>query len=153
MSSSNEDFMKRLEDLFHRGTLANTASLEQFNKQIEQFNTQANTSWGQLQKMLQTAYIDTIEKTIDTHAQGGPGYKTIIKINGDVTNDFPNAAPNASDVYWIRHNQLVDQAVALQKEVIDKVLDTLGSIVQKLVSPISISSGDLVNLVNLFKKP
>jgi hypothetical protein len=67
---TSEDFIKRFEDMFHRGTLANTASLEQFNKQIEQFNTQAKTSWDELLKLLQTSYIAAVaavtEKTIET---------------------------------------------------------------------------------------
>jgi hypothetical protein len=148
-ADSNDDFIKRLQELFHTGNIPNLFSTEQFSKQIQEFNTQTKTSWDQFLNVLQTAYI---EKTIDTHSHGGPDYKTTIKINGDVTNQFPNPPPNASDVYWARHNQLVDQAVALQKEIIDKVTDTIGTIVQKIVSPISISTSDLVNLVNLFKK-
>jgi hypothetical protein len=37
---SNEDVRKWFEDLFNKGTLVSTASLEQFSKQIEQFNTE-----------------------------------------------------------------------------------------------------------------
>jgi hypothetical protein len=149
---SNEDARKWFEDLFNKGTLVNTASLEQFNKQIEQFNTQAKTSWEQLLKLLQTSYTDATEKTVETNAQNGPNYKTVIKIDGDVKNDFPNPAPDANDVYWTRHNQLVDGAVALQKEIIIKVIDTVGITLQKVVSPISFSSGDFMNLINLFRR-
>ena len=150
---TSEDFIKRFEDMFHRGTLANTASLEQFNKQIEQFNTQAKTSWDELLKLLQISYTDLTEKTIETTSQGGARYKTIIKLDGELKNDFPNPAPNANDVYWIRHNQLVDEAVSLQKEIIIKVMDIVGTILQKVISPISFSSSDLVNLVSSFRKP
>jgi hypothetical protein len=148
----NEDFRKWFEDLFNKGTIVNTASLEQFNKQIEQFNTQAKTSWEQLLTLLQTSYTDAAEKTIETNAQNGPNYKTTIKIDGDVRNDFPNPAPDANNVYWIRHNQLVDGAVALQKEIIIKVIDTVATTLQKVVNPISISSSDIVNLMSLFRK-
>jgi hypothetical protein len=148
----NEDFRKWFEDLFNKGTIVNTASLEQFNKQIEQFNTQAKTSWEQLLTLLQTSYTDAAEKTIETNAQNGPNYKTTIKIDGDVRNDFPNPAPDANNIYWIRHNQLVDGAVALQKEIIIKVIDTVATTLQKVVNPISISSSDIVNLMSLFRK-
>ena len=151
-NSSGEDLKKWFEDLFNKGTLANTTSLELFNKQFEQFNSQAKNSWDQLLKLFQTAYLDTAEKTIETVGQGGPTYKTIIKIDGDIKNDFPTPAPNSTDVYWIRHTQLVDQALSLQKEIITKVIDTIGVTVQKIVNPISISTGDLLNLMNLFRK-
>ena len=149
---SKEDARKWFEDLFNKGTLVNTASLEQFNKQIEQFNTEAKTSWEQLLKLLQTSYTDATEKTIETNTQNGPNYKTVIKIDGDVKNDFPNLAPDANNVYWTQHNQLVDGAVALQKEIIIKVIDTIGTTLQKMVNPISFSSSDLVNLINSFIK-
>jgi hypothetical protein len=148
----NEDSRKWFEDLFNKGTLVNTASLEQFNKQIEQFNTQAKTSWEQLLTLLQTSYTNATEKTIETNAENGPNYKTTIKIDGDVRNAFPNPAPDANNVYWTRHNQLVDGAVALQKEIIIKVIDTVATTLQKVVNPISISSSDLVNLMSLFRK-
>jgi len=51
-----------------------------------------------------------------------------------------------------RHNELVDEALAAQKEIIIKIIDTLGTIVQKVVNPISISSSDLVTLTSQFKK-
>jgi hypothetical protein len=152
LSSSGEDLKKWFEDLFNKGTLANTTSLELFNKQIEQFNSQAKNSWDQLLKLLQTGYLDTTEKTIETVGQGGPTYKTTIKIDGDIKNDFPTPPPNSNDVYWTRHTQLVDQALSLQKEIITKVIDTIGVTVQKIVNPISISTGDLLNLMNLFRK-
>ena len=149
---SDEDARKWFEDLFSKGTSVNTTSLEQFNKQIEQFNAEAKTSWEQLLKLLQTSYTDATEKTIETNSQNGPAYKTVVKIDGDVKNDFPNPAPDANNVYWTRHNQLVDAAVALQKEIIIKVIDTVGTTLQKVVNPISFSSSDLANLLNLFGK-
>jgi hypothetical protein len=148
----NEDFRKWFEDMFNKGTLANTTSLEQFNKQIEQFNTQARTSWEKLLSLLQTSYLDVNEKTIETNTPNGPNYKTTIKIDGDVRNEFPTPASDTNNAYWTRHNQLVDEAVALQKEIIIKVIDTIATTLQKVVNPISISSSDVVNLMSLFKK-
>jgi hypothetical protein len=72
-ADSNDDFIKRLQELFHTGNIPNLFSTEQFSKQIQEFNTQTKTSWDQFLNVLQTAYI---EKTIDTHSHGGPDYKT-----------------------------------------------------------------------------
>jgi hypothetical protein len=140
---ASEDLFKRFEDWMKGKTLVNTPSLEQFD-------TQVKTSWEQLLKLIQISSTDAIEKTIETTSQGGPNYKTVIKLDGDIKNDFPNPPPEPNNIYWTRHNQLVDQAVALQKEIIIKVMDTVGTIVQKIVSPISISTSDLVSL---FRKP
>jgi hypothetical protein len=154
-----EDFIKGFEDFrkwfeeSNKGTMVNTAVLEQFNKQTEQFNTQAKASWDQFLKLIQASYIDATEKTIETNVNGGPNYKTAININGDQKNEFPNPAPNADNVYWIRHNQLVDEALALQKEIIMKVIETVGATIQKVVSPISISGSDIMNLTSMFRKP
>lgn len=146
-----EDWRKWFEDS-GKGTMVNTVMLEQFNKQIEQFNTQAKMSWDQFLKLIQTSYLDSTQKTIETNAQSGPTYKTTIMFGGDIKNEFPSTAPNVNDMYWTRHNQLVDEALALQKEIIIKVIDTVGTTLQKVVNPISISSSDIVNLMSLFKK-
>jgi hypothetical protein len=139
---TNEDLFKKFEDLFKGRPLVIPPSLEQFD-------TQLKASWDQFLKLMQTSSTDAVEKTIETTSQGGSNYKTVIKLDGDIKNEFPNPAP-ASDIYWTRHNQLVDEAVALQKEIIIKVMDTVGTIVQKIVSPLSISTSDLVSL---FRKP
>ena len=112
MSNSSEDFTKLLEDIFHTGILTNIVSLELLNN-----FAQTKTSWDQLLKLLLTLYIEATERTIETQVHEGSNYKTIIRINEDVTNHISNA----NDIYWIRHNQLVDQAVALQKQIIEGV--------------------------------
>ena|SRR5919107_3018245 len=154
-----EDFIKGFEDFkkwfdeSNKGNMVNTAVLEQFNKQTEQFNTQAKASWDQLLKLIQASYIDATEKTIETNVNGGPNYKTTININGDQKNELPNPSPKMDDAYWTRHNQLVDEALALQKEIIMKVIETVGATIQKVVNPISISTSDIMNLTSMFRKP
>ena len=154
----SEDFRKPFEDFrkwfeeYSKGDTIKTANLEQFNKQISQFNAQAQASWEQLLKLIHTSYIDSSQKVIVTNAHEGPNYKTIIKLNGDLKNEFPSPSPDTNDVYWLRHNQLVDEAVALQKEMIMKVIDTVGTTIQKVVNPISISTTDLVNIMGLFRR-
>ena len=122
---SYEDMKKWFEDS-GKGMKANEALLEQFNKQIEQFNNQAKNSWEQLTRILQTSYIDSTQRTIETSAEAGAGFKTTIAIDGDLKNEFPSPAPEASNVYWIRHNQLVDETLTTQKEIISKVIETIG---------------------------
>ena len=129
------------------------ALLDQFNKQIEQFNSQTKNSWEQLLKIVQTSYIDSTERTIETSAHAGPVYKTILGLDGDLKNEFPTPPPAENDVYWVRHNQLVDQALTAQKEIISKVIDTIGATIQRIVNPISISSNDISSLLNVFRKP
>ena len=57
-----EDFRKGFEDFrkwfdeSNKGTIVNTAVLEQFNKQTEQFNMQAKASWDQFLKLIQASY-------------------------------------------------------------------------------------------------
>jgi hypothetical protein len=57
------------------------------------------------------------------------------------------------DVYCTTHNHLVDEALDLQKEIIIKVIETVGANIQKVVNPISISSSDIMNLTSIFRKP
>ena len=73
-------------------------------------------------------------------------------MDGDIKNDFPTIPPEVNNVYWARHNQLVDEALTTQKEIIIKVIDTIGATIQKIVNPISISGNDISILMNAFKK-
>jgi hypothetical protein len=138
----SEDFIKGFDDFrkwfeeSKRGTMVNTAILEQFNRQIEQFNAQAKASWDQLLKLIQALYLDAVQKTIETNVKGGPNYKSIINLNGDQKNEFPNPAPNVDDIYWTRHNQLVNETIFSQKEILMKVIETVGAMIQKVVNPL-----------------
>ena len=78
-------------------------------------------------KNIQSSYVDSTERTIETGGQAGPVFKTILGLDGDLKNEFPNPPPAPNDVYWVRHNQLVDQALVTQKEIISKVIDTIGA--------------------------
>ena len=150
---SEDQLKKWFEDLFHKNAMANPIPLENVTKQIEQFNKQTQDSWEQFSKLLQTTFMDVGEKVIETNIQGGPGYRTTVFLMEIGKMNFRTPAPVLSDVYWVRDNQLVDETLALQKEIITKVIDTIGSTIQKVVNPISFSTGDIVSLANLFKKP
>jgi hypothetical protein len=76
----------------------------------------------------------------------------MIGSDGDL-NEFPTPPPEANNVYWVRHIQLLDEALITQKESIGKVSDTIRATIQKIVNPISVSSNDVFALINLFRKP
>lgn len=128
---------------------------EQFDKQVGPFVKQGSDSWDQFSKMLQAGIANVGERTIQTKTQGqgtALQYTTNMKLDGSVLNEFPSNIPVANDLYWIRHNALVDKILADRQETINKVIDTIGTTVKGLVNPISFSPVDLVKLAELFKK-
>jgi hypothetical protein len=143
----SEDLTKKWENFLTQGTLFNSASMEQFNKQ-------AKDSWDQFSQMLQVANKDASQRTIATNTQGegGANYKTEVRIDGDIINDFPSHVPDPNDIYWKRHTELVDRVLNERKEILLKVIDTVGTTITKMVNPISFSSVDVVKLAELFKK-
>ncbi len=145
LRAMSEDFINQWKTFFSQATSRNEAAFTNFKDQLTQFS-----------KILEMAQKDVTSRVIETSAQGQAGiikYKTSIEADGDLTNEFPNPPPDPTDIYWARHNQLVDGVLALQKEIINKVIDTVGQIASKVVTPISVSSADLVSLAQLFTKP
>ena len=74
----------------------------------------------QLEGMLKTGAADISNKTIETKIGDSSEsvYKTDISELGDVKNSFPLEAPKADDIYWRRHNELVDKVIDARKEII-----------------------------------
>jgi len=143
---------KGFQDLFHKKIIQNPLNLQSVNKQIEQFNKQTQDSWEQLLNLLQTTFMELEEKVIETNIQEGSTYRTTIFLKGNRKMEFPNPVSSASDEYWLHHNKIADETLALQNEIIMKVIDTKGSTIQKVVNPISFSTDDRVSLASLFKK-
>jgi hypothetical protein len=81
--------------------------------------------------MLQVANKDASERTIVTNTKAGTSYKTDIRIDGDITNEFPEKVSDATDLYWKRHNELVDRILDERKELLLKVIDTVGTTITK----------------------
>jgi hypothetical protein len=126
---------------------------QQFNKQAEPVVKQANDSWDQFTKLLQTSEKRLSEITIETKTKdGNTQYTTEININGGISNEFPNQAPGANDPYWARHNLLVDKVMTDRQAIIDKAIDAAGTTIKGIINPISFSAIDLVKLVEMFKK-
>jgi hypothetical protein len=143
----SDDLLKRWENLLSQGVTLNSTSLEQFNKEAKDF-------WTQFSQMLQVANKDASERTIVTNTKAaGISYKTDIRIDGDLINEFPEKVSDANDLYWKRHNELVDRVLNERKEILLKVIDMVGTTITKMVNPISFSTIDLVKMAEMFKKP
>ena len=128
--------------------------LDIFSQQLEPINKLASESFSHFSSILGTAEKEITERTIETKIQGeaSPRYGTNITNTGDILNEFPSKEPDTNDIYWARHNQLVDTLVANRQATIEKVIDTVGTTVKGMVNPISFSPIDLNQLINTFKE-
>jgi hypothetical protein len=125
---------------------------EQINKQLEPFIKQGNDSWTKFSNILDVANKDLSERTIETKASEEVKYITHLKVDGDISNEFPSKVPPINDLYWTRHTQLVDRVLADRQAIIEKSIETVGATIKGLVNPISFSSVDMIKLFELFKK-
>ncbi len=126
----------------------NSASFDQFNKQ-------AQDSWNKFAAIINTAVTDATMRTISTTigGQGGATYKTTMKLSdGDITNEFPSQAPDVNNTYWVRHNELVTETLTTRKDIIMKVIETVGTTISTIIKPMSFGNIDLVKLAETFKK-
>lgn len=122
-----------------------TAFFESFNKSFKQFG-----------EILQGAVKDAGKRTIQIKIEGSSNakYKTDIGVvDGDITNEFPSETPKEDDIYWKRHKELVDEALATRKEISLKVIETIGTTVKGVINPISVSNIDIAKIIEgLFQK-
>lgn len=80
----------------------------------------AKAWWERIKEALQ----DLAEINIATKADGEE-YKTTIKLDGDVENDFGKIVNRH---IWDRHNAIVDHALQTRKEIILKLIDKIPSL-------------------------
>jgi hypothetical protein len=132
---------------FNIESLFNTGSLENFTKL-------ATDSWNSLLGTMHLAQKDIGERIIETIIEGEENikYKTTFKIDGDIINEFPSKIPDTNNSYWKRHIELVDKVLQERKDLVHKVIDTTGTAITKVISPISFSTVDILKLAELFKK-
>jgi hypothetical protein len=132
---------------FNIESLFNTGSLGDFTKL-------ARDSWNSLLGTMQLAQKDLGERVIETIIEGEENikYKTIFKMDGDIINEFPSNIPDTNNSYWKRHIELVDKVLQERKDLVNKVIDTTGTAITKVISPISFSTVDILKLAELFKK-
>lgn len=137
---SFDEVKKFLEDWSKSSFLAKT---------IEEFNNQTKQSWDKFAGILEAAKADVTQRNIEVKTDGSKDaeFKTIIALNGDITNEFPAERPAADDVYWKRHKELVDEAMATRKELSIKVIEIVGDTIKGVINPISVSSVDLAKII------
>lgn len=96
----------------------------------------------ELKKMLEAGAKNLETKTIETKAGNSPksSFKTDITLTGDIKNSFPTELPKVDDVYWVRHNELVDKVLDTRKEIILKAIEIAGTTVKGIINPISVTN-------------
>lgn len=148
MSLESWDFNKLKEAI---SSLGQNTFLE---KTIEEFNKLSKESMGNFNKILESAAKDATGRTIELKINGPNKitYKTTIKLDGDITNEFPKTPPEDSDIYWRRHKELVNEALATRKEISLKVIEKVGNTIKGIVNPISVSSIDVSKIIEEFTK-
>ena len=97
---------------------------------------------------MQLAQKDIRERVIETIIQGEGNikYKTTFKIDGDILNEFPYNISDTNNLYWKRHIDLVDKVLQERKDLINKVIDTTGTAITKVITP------KVLKIAELFKK-
>jgi hypothetical protein len=121
---------------------------------IDEFTNQTKLSWEQFGKILEAANAQVTQRIIETKTDGiAPGqFRTTIKLNGDMINEFPKDRPTEDDIYWKRHEDLVNESLQTKKEIMLKVVETIGTTVKGIVNPISFSQIDIGKLIEQVKK-
>lgn len=80
-------------------------------ERFEQFDKGLRDSWFKFSNTLKAeTIIDTLkaETIIETTIpDAGNSYKTTIKLDGDIINEFPNRVPKMNDELWKKHNSKV----------------------------------------------
>jgi hypothetical protein len=88
-------------------------------------------AWNSLATSLKGTLGDAAQNVIVTQDQSGNVlFKTTVSLDGSVKNEFPATKPQTEDVYWTRHNALVDQAIQNRIQIVLKMMDTVGQVVK-----------------------
>jgi len=107
----------------------------------------------QIRNMLETGAKDISTKTIETKSGSSSKntYKTDITATGDIKNSVPTEPPQTDDVYWNRHNELVDKVLQNRVEIILKAIEVSGTTVKGIINPISVSNIDVAKIIQSLK--
>ena len=122
--------------------MRNMGNLEDFQKLFGNSNLLGNLdkNFQELEKIVKTGTEDLGNKTIVTKFGNAENqkYVTHIKIGDeDVENEFPQEPPDANDVYWKRHNELVNTYLNARKEIVLKAIEVTGTAITGIISPLS----------------
>jgi hypothetical protein len=54
-------------------------------------------------------------------------------MDGDIINEFPSNPPDPNNLYWKRHIELGDKVLQERKDLGNKVIDTIGTAITKVI--------------------
>lgn len=97
-------------------------------------------NFQEIKKIIQTATKDLGNKTIVTKFGEAEDQKFITHItvgDEDIENIFPSETPNADNVYWKRHNELVNLYLEARKQMVLKAIEVTGTAVTGIINPLS----------------
>ncbi|HML02653.1 MAG TPA: hypothetical protein VK487_04685 [Candidatus Bathyarchaeia archaeon] len=117
-----KDFEKKLADLANQAKI----SVDDFEKA---YNNAVDTAVSKL-KLETSQVIET-----KSNADGKVWYKTTIEALGSITNEWPTEEPSSDDLYWKTHKEQVDNALSMRKDVLLKIIETIGSTISGLINP------------------
>jgi len=128
---------------------------ENFKKNLKDnpFFSNINDSIGKIGGLLDNVLKDAGERTIVTKF-GDEEFKTSFSMtpDNDVANNFPQTRPKEDDIYWKRHNELVDKILEERTEIFIKVIETAGTTIKGVINPVSISPIDIAKIIESFSK-
>lgn len=108
-------------------------------------------SWKKFAELLDAAIKDAGQRTVETKF-GNTSYKTNVALDNDVTSEFPSEQPKEDDVYWQRHKEVVDNILDTRKEIVLKVIETVGVTIKGIINPISVSNIDIAKIIEGISK-
>jgi len=108
-------------------------------------------AWKKFAELLDAAIKDAGQRTVETKF-GNTSYKTNVALDNDVTSEFPSEQPKEDDVYWQRHKEVVDNILDTRKEIVLKVIETVGVTIKGVINPISVSNIDIVKIIEGISK-
>jgi hypothetical protein len=150
----SEDIVRKFVESIRQGANVPNISVVPNVTIFEHMDKQIKDALDQFPKILEKANQTVTETVISTNIgdlDSGIKYETTIRINGDIASKFPTSAPNENDIYWKTHMNEVNHVLQMRKDIILKVIDTVGSTVRGMVNPISFSTVDIARLVELFQ--
>ena len=108
-------------------------------------------SWKKFGNLLERAINDAGERTIETKF-GDSAFKTHVALDNDISNELPANSPKADDEYWIWHKALVENVLDTRKQIMLKVIETVGVTIKGIVNPISFSNIDIGKIIESITK-
>jgi hypothetical protein len=150
----SEDIARKFAESIRQGANVPNTSIIPNVTIFEHMDKQIKEALDQFPKILEKANQTITETVISTNIgdlDNGIKYETTIRINGDIVSKFPTTAPNENDIYWKTHRNEVNRVLQMRKDIILKVIETVGMTVKGMVNPISFSTVDIARLVELFQ--